>query len=108
MTSLSGDISLASAIGTKTYEYLAAGLPVACLSPFPESELRDFVMENQIGFYSRNAEDFARNLVSLLVNEDEIARMKENAREVSTRYYWKSIVNRAFDDYLSVYGGSRR
>jgi len=108
VTSLSGDISLASAIGTKTYEYLAAGLPVACLSPFPESELRDFVIRNQIGFYSRNAEGFARNLVSLLVNEEEIERMKENAREVSTRYYWKSIVDRAFDDYLRVHGDSRR
>lgn len=107
VTSLSGDISLASAIGTKTYEYLAAGLPVACLSPFPESELRDFVMDNQIGFYSRNAEGFARNLVSLLANEEENARMRRNAREVSTRYYWKSIVDKAFDDYLSGYGGSR-
>ncbi|MEE9506983.1 MAG: glycosyltransferase family 4 protein [Thermoplasmata archaeon] len=108
VTSLSGDISLASAIGTKTYEYLAAGLPVACLSPFPESELRDFVMNNQIGFYSRNAERFARDLVSLLTNEEETARMRRNAREVSIRYYWKSIVDRAFDDYLSIYGGSRR
>ena len=108
VTSLSGDISLASAIGTKTYEYLAAGLPVACLSPFPESELRDFVIQNQVGFYSLKAEGFARDLVSLLANEEEIARMKGNAREVSTRYYWKSIVDRAFDDYLSMYGDSRR
>ncbi|MCJ2563571.1 MAG: glycosyltransferase, partial [Candidatus Thermoplasmatota archaeon] len=108
VTSLSGDISLASAIGTKTYEYLSVGLPIACLSPFGKSELEDFIVKNHVGFYSRNAEDFAQNLASLLANEEEMTRLRGNAREVSTRYSWESIVGRAFDDYLSIYGDSRR
>ncbi len=108
VTSLSGDSSLASAIGTKTYEYLSVGLPIACLSPFRKSELEDFIVKNHVGFYSRNAEDFAQNLASLLANEEEMTRLRGNAREVSTRYSWESIVGRAFDDYLSIYGGSRR
>jgi glycosyltransferase involved in cell wall biosynthesis len=107
VTSLSGDSCLASAIGTKTYEYLSAGLPIACLSSFEKSELEDFIVKNHVGFYSRNAEDFARNLAFLLANEEEMTRLRENAGEASARYSWEAIVGRAFDDYLSGIGGLR-
>lgn len=106
VTSLSGDEALASAIGTKTYEYLAAGLPVACLSPFRKSELQRFVEQNRIGFYSRNSNDFASEVVSLLSDEDEYSRMSSKAREVSEEYSWRSIVERAYDDSLSQFGGA--
>lgn len=107
VTSLSGNRSLASAIGTKTYEYLAAGLPVACLAPFPESELKKFIEENRIGFYSRNAQGFARNLVRLLRDGGRLSAMSQNALRVSTRYSWKSIVSKVHDDYLVQLGGLR-
>jgi glycosyltransferase involved in cell wall biosynthesis len=107
VTSLSGDEALASAIGTKTYEYLAAGLPVACLSPFKRSELQRFVEQNRIGFYSRNSNDFAKEVVSLLSDEDEYSKMSSRAREVSEEYSWRSIVEKAYDDSLSQFGGAR-
>jgi glycosyltransferase involved in cell wall biosynthesis len=105
VTSLSGDEALASAIGTKTYEYLATGLPVACLSPFDNSELQRFVEDNGVGFYARNANDFASMVVSLLTDERRYSEMSLKARRVSEGFSWKSIVNRAHDEFLSQFGG---
>jgi len=105
--SLSGEKPLASAIGTKTYEYLAAGLPVACLSRLTKSELRDLIVNNEIGFYSRNSEDFAEKLVDLLSAKNEISRLRENARALSSKYQWKSIVFEAYERHLKDLGGSQ-
>ncbi|MFQ5910024.1 MAG: glycosyltransferase family 4 protein [Thermoplasmata archaeon] len=107
VTSLSGDSSLASAVGTKTYEYLSAGLPVACLSPFAKSELQDFVESNDVGFYSRDSEEFAGKLIALLSSEGDLSRLKENARALSAKYRWKSIVYDVYEKYLKDLGGSK-
>jgi glycosyltransferase involved in cell wall biosynthesis len=105
VTSLADVAAMASAIGMKIYEYLAAGLPVACLSPFPESELRNFVEGNKIGFYSHDSEEFAEKLTSLLSNENEFSGLQINARNVSMKFNWKSIVYGAYDEHLVGLGG---
>jgi len=94
-----GPPSFAWAVGAKNYEYLAAGLPIACLSKFRDGEMYDFVT-GDVGIVANSKSDFARELIEMLEDDSKLEQMSENALKYSKRFSWKSIVTELYENHL--------
>lgn len=94
-----GPSPIACSIGAKNYEYLAAGLPIACLSEFPNGEMHDFLTK-EVGFVETEVVRFAKKLQSILENPDELGRMSRDALEYSKKFSWKRIVSDVYSNHL--------
>jgi glycosyltransferase involved in cell wall biosynthesis len=94
-----GPSPIACSIGAKNYEYLAAGLPIACLSEFQKGEMHSFLTEG-VGFVETESVNFAKRLISILEDPDELKRMSRNALEYSKKFSWKRIVSDVYDSHF--------
>jgi len=62
LISLAKDEALCSAVGAKTYEYMATGLPLACFGPPVDCELKRLINETNAGIYESEPISFAKRL----------------------------------------------
>lgn len=90
-----------SAVGAKTYEYLAAGLPIVCLGPTFECELKKLINDNKVGIYTTNPQLFAESIIYLLTNEEVRETLSENALETAKKFDRGSIIHETYVKYLS-------
>jgi glycosyltransferase involved in cell wall biosynthesis len=84
---------------TKTYEYVAMGLPIAALGP-KDGALKKFIEENEIGLYSNNENELTKKIISILENKDIWKKFHENALKIAKNYTREDITKRAFDRYI--------
>ncbi len=85
-----------TAMGAKTYEYLAAGLPLAVLGPSGDAELRRLVDGEQLGVYAARPGPFADRVVELLDDALLLAATSDRARKVAHRFDRAAIAHDAF------------
>lgn len=71
----------------KAYEYVEAGLPIAALGHAGDSELRRFVEGNEVGLFAATPADLAENLLMLLGDARERARLADNARRIAPGFH---------------------
>jgi len=86
IVSLSFEDVFRAAIGAKTYEYIACGVPLACLGPPGNSELREFVESQRLGFYVSSPDEFAAQATTLLTDQQEWAEVSTNCIVASRRF----------------------
>ncbi len=84
---------------TKTYEYVAMGLPIAALGA-KDGALKKFIEENEIGVYSNNENELTKKIISILENKDIWKKFHENALKIAKNYTREDITKRAFDRYI--------
>lgn len=89
-----------AAVGAKTYEYLAAGLPVVALGPRGDTELRRLLVGEECGLYSEDADGFALALLDLLADDERRARLSLRAAAVAERYDRAALVADAWQKVL--------
>lgn len=89
-----------SAIGAKTYEYLSAGLPIACLGPSFDCELKKLVETNKIGIYKSNPKEFAEEVIFLLNTGEVRKNMSENALNTIKNFDMEKIIHEVYTKYL--------
>jgi len=97
--SLSFNKAFEPAIGVKTYEYMAMGLPTAYLGP-SNNEQYNIIKINNVGVCSSNPKEFAEKCLFLLENEKIREEMGKNALEVVKKYDRKRIVKEAYEKYI--------
>lgn len=93
---LKDDPVFLAAVGAKTYEYLAAGLPVAALGPRGDAELRRLLVGEECGAYAEDVEGFARAILDLLSEEAGWKRRSLRATAVAERFDRGAIVKDAW------------
>ena len=87
-------------IGAKTYEYMAAGLALACLGPSGDSELRRLVQSTRAGFYESSVQRFAERLDELLSSENMLSMMSKNSTIAASQYDRKAIAMKIYQEVL--------
>lgn len=87
-------------VGTKVFEYLAAGLPVAHMG-YPGGSVQDIISANGAGVVEFDVETFATQVVRVLDDPDLRQRMSANARKASALYDWRVTMPRALREVLS-------
>jgi len=100
IVSLSGEEAFRSAIGAKTYEYIACGVPLACLGPPGRSELRDFVESGSVGFYSTSPDEFASRAVEFLTSEATWSKASENCISSSASFDRRFLSENALREFI--------
>ena len=109
IVSFSEEPSLRGAIGAKAYEYIACGIPLACLGPEGDSELRRLVETGPLGFYASNPEEFAAAAEELLGDEVRWGQYSGNCISTSKAFDRQEICERALRDsvipLLTISGG---
>jgi glycosyltransferase involved in cell wall biosynthesis len=91
IVSLSSEEVFRGAIGAKAYEYVACGVPLACLGPPGDSELRRFVETRSLGFYASDPEEFASSAADLLQGNDHWRELSGNCRAASRMFDRRAI-----------------
>lgn len=88
------------AIGTKEYEYLAAGLPVIGLMDLDfYVETRRLIADNQVGILDQDPKCLAAKTAALLKDPVRLRRMSRQARAIGERFDRKRL---AEDYYYKV------
>lgn len=100
IVSFSDDDVYRAAIGAKAYEYIACGVPLACLGPPGDSELRRMVEQHDIGFYSSTPDEFAARAHELLSVINRWILISKKCREASKEFDRRTISERALADHL--------
>ncbi len=100
LISFSSEPEMGVAIGAKTYEYMAAGLPLACFGPPSDCELRRLWQSTQAGIYESEPGKLAESLEKVLDDEDMQRSMAEKARKAATTFDRKAIAQMVYRDVL--------
>jgi glycosyltransferase involved in cell wall biosynthesis len=100
LISVSSEPEMRVAIGAKTYEYMAAGLPLACFGPPSDCELRRLWQSTRAGIYESEPRKFAESLERVLDDEDMRLAMAEKARKASSSFDRKTIAQMVYRDVL--------
>lgn len=104
--SISDKREFAGAIGTKTYEYIAAGLPIIGLGGQSSCELKSFIINNGLGFFTTTPEEFADAVIFLLQDKETYRQIKERCRQISLLYDRKRIVKEAMKHIQKMMKGN--
>lgn len=104
LETVGGPSTFSWAIGAKNYQYLAAGLPIACLSKHKNGEMYSFLSQ-EVGFISNDKDEYAARLVEMLQDPSRLDEMSRNALEYSKRFRWDAIVSELYEDHLLKLGG---
>ena len=107
IVSLFNDDRFRTAIGAKTYEYIASGVPLACLGPDGKSELRELVEGRSLGFFASNPEEFGKRTITLLEDEPRWLELSNNCIAVSQEYDRRKISERALREVVLPLMGQR-
>jgi glycosyltransferase involved in cell wall biosynthesis len=86
IVSFSDEDAFRSAMGAKAYEYIACGVPLACLGPRGDSELRSFVESRKVGFYASSPEEFAKMALQVLCDGALWAELSRNCVVASSHF----------------------
>lgn len=89
-----------TAIGAKTFEYLACGLPIICLGPAGESELGRLVESSDVGAYTSTSHEFAIEAKRILSDQTLLERLAGNSLRAASRYDRGEVTRRALSDAL--------
>jgi len=108
IVSFSSEDVFRGAIGAKTYEYIASGVPLACLGPDGDSELRRLVESRNLGFYATSPVEFADQSARLLENEPLWKQYSRNCLAASSEFDRITISKRALSSVLQRLSGGRR
>jgi len=100
IVSLSGEDVFRLAVGAKTYEYIACGVPLACLGPPGWSELRQFVESESLGFFSSDSKEFAKQAIAMLTDGDRWARVSRNCVATAARFDRRLLAEKALRDFV--------
>ncbi len=100
IVSISTEDAFRTAIGAKVYEYVACGLPLACLGPPGQSELRQFIRANDIGFFATTPEDFAVQANRLLENPAIWSHLSSNCVAIARNHDRRAIAERAVAELI--------
>ncbi len=95
IVSFSNEDVFRGAIGAKAYEYIACGVPLACLGPAGDSELRDMVESRKLGFYSSNPAEFAEKAARILSDNDLWTQLSGNCINASSEFDRAKVSQRA-------------
>jgi len=98
VVSLSHEDVFRAAVGAKTYEYLACGLPLFCLGPRGQSELRRLVESENVGFFSSDPDDFSLQVNHVLSDGTLMDALSRNCLRVAAQYDRLEIAKRALLD----------
>lgn len=85
-------------LSVKDFEYMACGVPVACLGPEGQSELRTLIEGNEVGFFATTPDDFAEQANEILSDDVARARMARNCVATSARFDRREIAERALTE----------
>ncbi len=85
----------------KMFEYLTLGLPIIASDFEKWHEILD---ERPCALFvdPDSPEDISAKMETLIINTDLRAKMKENAKLISTKYSWKSVEERLLKLYSSI------
>ena len=100
IVSLSGEEVFRQAVGAKTYEYIACGVPLACLGPSGGSELRQFVESESLGFFASDSKEFAKQAIAILTDDDRWARVSRNCIAAAARFDRRLLSEKALRDFV--------
>lgn len=100
IVSLSGEEVFRAAIGAKTYEYIACGVPLACLGPPGRSELREFVESGSLGFYASSPDEFASRAVEFLTSEAKWNEASKNCVSSSASFDRRFLSEQALREFI--------
>ena len=100
IVSFSSEDVFRGAIGAKTYEYMASGVPLACLGPSGHSELRRLVESGNLGFYATSPAEFAEQSSRILGDEELWRRLSRNCLVASLEHDRTAISKRALSSVL--------
>jgi len=100
IVSLSGEEPFRAAIGAKTYEYIACGVPLACLGPPGRSDLRDFVESASLGFYATSPEEFASRAFEFLRSETRWNTASQNCISTSASFDRRQLSEKALRESI--------
>lgn len=103
VVSLCGEDVYRTAIGAKVYEYLASGLPLACLGPPGASEVRRLVDSCGVGFYATSPERFALLAAEILAKPEKLEGLRKRCVDVSKRFDRREICQQALQDFVVPY-----
>lgn len=106
LETVGGPSTFSWAIGAKNYQYLAAGLPIACLSKHRGGEMYSFLTPD-VGFISNTKEDFATSLTEILEDTNRLNQMSSNALKYSEKFRWGRIVSDLYENRLLKLVGER-
>jgi len=106
LISFTSEPEMRVAVGAKTYEYMAAGLPLACFGPPADCELRRLWQSTQAGIYESEPEKLAESLRNVLDDEALRQSMAERARRAAPTYDRKVIAQMVYNEILRpIVGG---
>jgi len=88
------------ALPVKSFEYMAAGLPLACLGPPGDCGVSKLVRETGAGIYVSTPEEMALEIEKLLNDHDRMAVLTDAAIRAARLYNRAEIVRRTYDRYL--------
>ena len=100
IVSISNEEVFRAAVGAKTYEYLAAGVPLACLGPPGDSELRSLVGDNHVGFYASTPEEFAASANALLSDSQKWEHVVANCSAAARNFDRRTVAREALQHYV--------
>ena len=100
LVSLTGDAVIKPAVGAKSYEYLAAGLPLACFGPPSDCELRRLWQTTEAGIYESEPGRFAERVREMLDDENLRKSMAEKAKQAARVYDRKTIAHKVYVEVL--------
>ena len=79
-------------VSTKTYDYLATGLPILLLAP-TDSEQARLVEQLGVGLVADSPSGFADNAYALLSNEIELKELVRHTGVAAINYSWTSLLD---------------
>jgi glycosyltransferase involved in cell wall biosynthesis len=95
IVSFSDDEIFRCAIGAKTYEYMASGVPLACLGPRGDTELGRLIESRKVGFYASSPAEFA-SLAARVLDDDQLwNEYSKNCVRASSDFDRRIIAQRA-------------
>lgn len=88
-------------VGTKIYEYLGAGVPIAHMGP-RGSEVERLIVANNVGIFAASAHDYAEKLVGLISDGDALRQSRKNAIDMASRFEWSKIVHNVYRSCINL------
>lgn len=95
------DAAYRMTVGTKIYEYLAAGVPVVHLGP-ENGEVGALVSGFECGYATSDPQKMAEWISETLESPGDLEKLSENARRAAAEYTWRVVVEQATSKMLRI------
>ena len=91
VVTLTDRVAYKVAVSTKSYDYLAAGLPILYLGP-SDSEQTSLIERYHAGLTAESPAEFASNAEMLLTDTERMNDMRDGVRRASADFDWDNIL----------------